>query len=69
DQHDAYCIAAWLARADRDGMLAGYLNPGLTAAERAVAHVEGWILGVTGPRQSAMPGRARQSKPSRITLH
>jgi hypothetical protein len=46
DQHDAWCIAAWLSRADRDGMLAGYLAPQLTAAERSVAAVEGWILGV-----------------------
>lgn len=45
DQHDAYCIAAWLRRADRDGSLAGLLDPGLTAAERSVAQIEGWILG------------------------
>jgi hypothetical protein len=48
DQHDAYCIAAWLSRADRDDSLAGYLKPDLTAAERAIAQVEGWILGVPG---------------------
>ena len=46
DQHDAWCIAAWLSRADRDGTLAGYLAPPVTAAERAAAKVEGWILGV-----------------------
>jgi hypothetical protein len=69
DQHDAYCIAAWLARADRDGMLAGYLNPNLSPAERTAAHVEGWILGVTGPMRSATQRAARRSKPSRITLH
>src|SRR5262245_25379582 len=45
DQHDAFCIAAWLVRADRDGTLAGFLMP---PAERAVAQVEGWILGVPG---------------------
>jgi hypothetical protein len=48
DQHDAFCIAAWLARADLDGSLAGFLNPDLLPAERAVAEVEGWILGVPG---------------------
>ena len=48
DQHDAFCIAAWLARADRDGTLAGFLKPDLSPAERAVAQVEGWILGVSG---------------------
>ncbi|HJY49361.1 MAG TPA: hypothetical protein VJ349_12120 [Stellaceae bacterium] len=48
DQHDAFCIAAWLARADRDGTLGGLLKPELAAAEREVAHVKGWILGVPG---------------------
>jgi hypothetical protein len=48
DQHDAFCIAAWLARADRDGTLAGFLKLDLSTAERAVAQVEGWILGVPG---------------------
>jgi hypothetical protein len=53
DQHDAFCIAAWLVRADREGMLRGYLNPDLSPAERAVAQVEGWILGVPGVRRAA----------------
>ena len=48
DQHDAYSIAAWLSRADRDGSPAGFLAPNLTAPERSVARVEGWILGVPG---------------------
>jgi hypothetical protein len=43
DQHDAFCIAAWLARADRDGTLAGFLKPDLSPPERAMAQVEGWI--------------------------
>jgi hypothetical protein len=46
DQHDAYSIAAWLSRADRDGSLATFLKPDLTPPECAVAQVEGWILGV-----------------------
>lgn len=46
DQHDAFCIASWLARADRDGTLPAFLKPDLSPAERAVAQVEGWILGV-----------------------
>ena len=46
DQHDAYCTAAWLRRADRDGSLANFLKPHLTPPERTVAQVEGWILGV-----------------------
>jgi hypothetical protein len=46
DQHDAYCVAAWLRQGDLDGSLAGFLEPGLTPAERAKAQIEGWILGV-----------------------
>ncbi len=46
DQHDAYSVAAWLSRADRDGSLTVFLKPDLTPPERSVAQVEGWILGV-----------------------
>ena len=46
DQHDAYSVAAWLRRADLDGNLAEFFAPELTFHERAVAGVEGWILGV-----------------------
>ena len=46
DQHDAYSIAAWLSRADRDGSLTVFLDPNLTPPERIVASLEGWILGV-----------------------
>ena len=46
DQHDAWTVATWLRSADLDGRLAGFLNPSLTAVERRVAQIEGWILGV-----------------------
>lgn len=46
DQQDAYAVAAWLRRTDREGRLGEYLNPGLYPAEKLVAGVEGWILGV-----------------------
>ncbi len=46
DQHDAYAIAGWLRQADLDDRLKGFLAPSLTPPERAVAEVEGWILGV-----------------------
>ena len=49
DQHDAYSVAAWLSAADREGKLEKFLNPNLTASERAAAATEGWILGVAGP--------------------
>ena len=66
DQHDAYSIAAWLSRADRDGGLADALRPVLAPDERSIAEIEGWILGVPGPpqeRKHAGPGgRALPSK-------
>ena len=43
---DAYSVAAWLQRADADGTLAHALTPKLSADERAIAAIEGWILGV-----------------------
>jgi hypothetical protein len=46
DQHDAYSTAAWLRCSDRDGSLAGFLAPNLAPADRTVAQVEGWILGI-----------------------
>lgn len=46
DQHDAYSVAAWLRQADLDGKLAQFLSPDLTHAQRTLAQVEGWILGV-----------------------
>ena len=48
DQHDAYCVSAWLSRTDHDGSLTTCLKPDLTGSERTVAEVEGWILGVGG---------------------
>lgn len=46
DQHDAYSVARWLSDIDRDDRLTAFLKPHLTPPERAVAQVEGWILGV-----------------------
>jgi hypothetical protein len=46
DEQAAYAAAAWLERADRDGSLGGFLNPCLSAEERGIAKIEGWILGV-----------------------
>jgi hypothetical protein len=39
-------VAAWLQRADQTGSLEGYFNLSLTAEERGIAKIEGWILGV-----------------------
>lgn len=41
DQHDAYSAAAWLRRADGDGTLPSFLEPGLTNDDRQTAEVEG----------------------------
>ena len=46
DQHDAYSIAAWMQQADRNELLLEALKPRLTPEERALAEIEGWILGV-----------------------
>jgi hypothetical protein len=46
DEQAAYAVAKWLQRADCDGSLIGFLCPSLTAEERGIAKIEGWILGV-----------------------
>ncbi len=46
DQHDAFSVACWLRQTDLEGRLPTYLNPSLTGAERTLAQVEGWILGI-----------------------
>jgi len=46
DQHAAYAVAAWLERADTNGWLSRYFDPPLDLGERAIAQIEGWILGV-----------------------
>lgn len=46
DEHDAFAVARWMADMAERGALAGYFAPPLTPAERAIAELEGWILGV-----------------------
>ena len=46
DQHDAWVIASWLRQADESGQLLQALAPPEDPAERRLAEVEGWILGV-----------------------
>lgn len=48
DQQDAYTVATWLQQTDLDQRLPAFLkpSPSLNFHERAVAEVEGWILGV-----------------------
>jgi hypothetical protein len=73
DQHDAFSIAAWLSRADWDGSLPALLKPDLTPSERAVAQVEGWILGVPGLIRAGKGGdysaKSTTCDPSVFRLH
>lgn len=46
DQHDAYVVAAWMQRVDGEGSLPGFFHPVLSPAEREIARIEGWILGL-----------------------
>jgi len=48
DQHDAFAVVEWLRRVEIAGTLASLLDPALPNDERAVAAVEGRILGVGG---------------------
>ncbi len=43
---DAYATARWMQEVQARGALPGYFEPPLTPAERSVAALEGWILGV-----------------------
>ncbi|MGZ4845831.1 MAG: hypothetical protein ACXV7C_09210 [Candidatus Angelobacter sp.] len=46
DQQDAFAIAEWLRRADIAGTLSDFLCPVLAPADREIAKIEGWILGI-----------------------
>jgi hypothetical protein len=69
DQHDAFSIAAWLAAADRSGSLPGFLQPGLREGEKAVARVEGWILGVAGTLDVPSSGPFDEGGAARGAVH
>jgi hypothetical protein len=69
DQQDAFSIAAWLAMADRNGTLAGFLQPKLSAPELAVGQVEGWILGVTGELDLSGPADTAEGETTNPSLH
>lgn len=45
-QQDAYATAEWFRRSDQEGSLERFFSPSLTAHERTVAKIEGWILGI-----------------------
>ncbi|MGB6499683.1 MAG: hypothetical protein WBF09_22020 [Candidatus Acidiferrum sp.] len=45
-QQDAYATTEWLRRSDQDGNLQRFFIPNLTAHERKLSEIEGWILGI-----------------------
>ena len=53
-QHDAFCVAETLRRADRDGTIQEFFLPNLSQEERRIASIEGWILGLVSPADSAV---------------
>lgn len=62
DQRDARAVACWLQRADQSDELRRALNPELTREDRALASVEGWILGSEGyPLPIAKSARRRKA--------
>jgi len=58
DQHDAYSIAAWLSRADRDGSLAAFSTPTFRRRSARWRRWRGWILGVPGLIREPGPNHA-----------
>lgn len=46
DQHDAYCVSARMRQFDLNGGLSALFEPRLSPAERTIARLEGWIVGV-----------------------
>lgn len=45
DQHDAYSISAWMRQTDINQTLPRFLTPPAAVEDRALAEIEGWILG------------------------
>jgi hypothetical protein len=60
DQQDAFATAEWLRRSDANGTLSNFLRPALAPLDRAIAEIEGWILGIApmlterGPKPSTL---------------
>jgi hypothetical protein len=58
DQHDAFAVVEWLRRTEIAGELEPLFEPELSAYERRIASIEGWILGLHGqPETHAGPRR------------
>jgi len=45
-QHDAYSVARWMQQSDATNTLPDYFSPQLSPADRPLAQLEGWILGL-----------------------
>ena len=53
-QHDAFCVAEMLRRADQDGTIQKFFEPNLSQEELRIASIEGWILGLVSPSDSGV---------------
>lgn len=48
DQHDAFVIATWLQKTDREGLLPDFFEKPNDPRVATIAKLEGWILGMVG---------------------
>jgi diadenosine tetraphosphate (Ap4A) HIT family hydrolase len=53
-QHDAFCVAEALRRADQDGTIKNMFEPDLSERDLQIASIEGWILGLGWPTKSRL---------------
>ncbi len=67
DQQDAFSVAAWMQREDHAGSLPGHFAPALPDEDRALAEIEGWILGLSAedPRRDQRRERKRDGRRER----
>jgi len=67
DQQDAYSVAAWMRREDQAGHLGGHFTPALSDEDRALAEIEGWILGLAAGDSKESRIRERKTEGRRKT--
>ena len=65
DQQDAYSVAAWMRREDQAGRLDAHFDPTLSDEDRALAEIEGWILGLDGKDPKGDQRRERKGEKRR----
>lgn len=65
DQQDAYSVAAWMRREDQADRLDRHFAPTLSGEDRALAQIEGWILGLGGEDPKRNQRRERKDERKR----